>query len=166
MPSPLNPWRRFLMWRSGRGFGIHSPFAFRFVTEVLHQPYAYYSYADLGSDRAAHLLVRLMVAFKPGSVALVGCDDSLRRAVSLADSRVEIRDVAEGADFVVADCAMLSRAEVTALFVGHCRPHALLVNCRRLPDLTGYGMTFANSRGTVVVASHPHLPSQNFNLNF
>ena len=24
-------------WRHGRGFGIHSPFAFRFITEVLRQ---------------------------------------------------------------------------------------------------------------------------------
>ena len=36
-------------WWRGRGFGVHSPFAFRFITDVLHHDdaYAYYAYDDL-----------------------------------------------------------------------------------------------------------------------
>lgn len=34
-----------------RGHGVHSPFAYKFVTEVLRQPCAYYIYDEL--DRAA-----------------------------------------------------------------------------------------------------------------
>jgi hypothetical protein len=37
----------FKRYRSGRGFGIHSPFAFSFVLEVLRERTAYYSYAKL-----------------------------------------------------------------------------------------------------------------------
>ena len=75
-----------------RGFGIHSPFAFRFVREVLSQPYAYYSYPQL--DRAAkaegcqpavvRTLFRLSLWFRPGAVDVVG---SASEAVSLAIRR-------------------------------------------------------------------------------
>ena len=166
MPSSLNPWRRFLMWRSGRGFGIHSPFAFRFVTEVLHQPCAYYAYAELGRDRTACLLVRLVAALQPRRVALRGVADSLRRALRLADSRIMIVDEIAEADLIVADCEGWSRAEISALFASEAPPRSMLVNCAHTPQLAGRGMTFANARGTIVVAALPHLPLQHFDLNF
>ena len=36
--------RRFKRWRHGRGFGIHSPFAYSFVKETLRQKLPYYAY--------------------------------------------------------------------------------------------------------------------------
>ena len=33
--------------RSAKGFGIHSPSAFKFVTEIVHSQYAYYAYTEL-----------------------------------------------------------------------------------------------------------------------
>lgn len=37
-----------LRWWRTRGFGIHSPFAFCFVSEVLRERYAYYAYERIG----------------------------------------------------------------------------------------------------------------------
>lgn len=166
MPPTLNFWRSFLRWRSGRGFGIHSPFAYRFVTEVLHQPCAFYAYDRLGPQPQVRLMVRLMAAFRPRRVALVECGGLLRQAVRMADSRVPVSNVTEGADLVAVDCSRVSPEAVEAMLCAEPRPHALLLNCPAPPQLQGYGMTFANARGTVVVASYKHLPRQDFEVRF
>lgn len=65
-------------WRS-RGFGIHSPFAFRFVTRVLREDGEYYAYREL--RRIAHsgarfadlsLLFRIICCFSPSEVGVFG----------------------------------------------------------------------------------------------
>ncbi len=87
-------------WRS-RGFGIHSPFAFRFVTCVLRERGEYYAYAEL--RRIAHsgarfadlsLLFRLVCFFEPSVFGVYG-DFGVqpRKTVALADSRVRIMDM-------------------------------------------------------------------------
>ena len=40
----LTMWQRF--WRS-KGFGVHSPFAFYFITNVMRQKYHYYAYESI-----------------------------------------------------------------------------------------------------------------------
>ena len=43
----MNPWESYLRWRHSRGFGVHSPFAYRFVTDVLRPgQYGYYAYHE------------------------------------------------------------------------------------------------------------------------
>ena len=42
----------FKRYRHGKGFGIHSPFAFSFVLKVLRERLPYYSYARLEALRA------------------------------------------------------------------------------------------------------------------
>lgn len=37
--------KSYLRWRHSKGFGVHSPYAYKFVTDVLRPgPYGYYSY--------------------------------------------------------------------------------------------------------------------------
>lgn len=44
---------RYLRWRHSKGFGVHSPFAYRFVTDVLKPgPYRFYSFDEI--DRYLH----------------------------------------------------------------------------------------------------------------
>jgi len=33
--------------RTAKGFGVHSPFAFNFITNVLFEKYSYYAYFDI-----------------------------------------------------------------------------------------------------------------------
>lgn len=43
----MNPWKHYLRWRHSKGYGVHSPYAYRFVTEVLNSHgYGYYAYRD------------------------------------------------------------------------------------------------------------------------
>lgn len=44
----MDLWKLYLRWRHSKGFGVHSPYAYRFVTDVLRPgPYRYYSYWEI-----------------------------------------------------------------------------------------------------------------------
>ena len=52
MPNPeylrtARCWRWLRRWRHRCGYGVHSPYAFRFITDVVYEPSAYYAYALL-----------------------------------------------------------------------------------------------------------------------
>lgn len=47
-----------------RGFGVHSPFAYRFITEVIGERYAYYDYARLSTEND-RLLYRVAACLQP-----------------------------------------------------------------------------------------------------
>ena len=52
MPNPeylltARCWRWLRRWRHRCGYGVHSPYAFRFITDVVYEPSAYYAYAPL-----------------------------------------------------------------------------------------------------------------------
>lgn len=64
----------------GRGFGVHSPFAFRFVREALTQPLAYYAYPELNaaaradkvSPKGVRALFRCALFLRPVAIDYVG----------------------------------------------------------------------------------------------
>ncbi|MBQ5722611.1 MAG: hypothetical protein IIV64_00270, partial [Muribaculaceae bacterium] len=47
----LSLWQRFAQWykrlRHSKGFGVHSPYAFMLVGQLLNCPYRYYAYDDI-----------------------------------------------------------------------------------------------------------------------
>ncbi len=75
-------------FRHGRGFGVHSPFAFNFILKTLRERTPYYAYPALDSlrrsikhdCRARHLmsgkhmrmLFRIVNRFNPGSILMLG----------------------------------------------------------------------------------------------
>lgn len=174
MPSVLNIKKRFARWRHGKGFGIHSPFAYRFVTETLRQQCAYYAYSELHHKAVLRLVVRLVASFKPRKVYISSpASEAFAVAVHLADSRVEClafqpgeTTVFEEHSMLILDCRGMSADEVSALFSRNPRPHALLFNLAGKLSLADYGMTFRNNSRTVVVTSYPHLPRQDFEVKF
>ncbi len=88
------------------GFGIHSPHAFRFVTEVLGERRAYYAYDDIRllrqaviaaenshwphprvmSNKNARMLLRITNHFNPSRILQVGTTYAMSTAVMLAVS--------------------------------------------------------------------------------
>lgn len=154
MPTFLNSIKR--RWRS-RGFGIHSPFAYHFVTEVLCLPavYGYYAYA-VADTRQKRLLVRLLAYFNPATVAidLAEDDPSLAALVRAVCRRAA---VVEGeADFTITDRA--PDRSCNALILGRRA-------VRSLDELRAeHGMVFSNGSDCAVVAALPHLPRQNFEI--
>lgn len=80
-------------WRHSRGFGVHSPFAYNFITKVMREKDAeYYAYAEIaafcprarragfneifaGKDMSipeAHMLFRVLCYFNPTEIVEVG----------------------------------------------------------------------------------------------
>lgn len=64
-----NPFIWLCRIRHRCGYGVHSPFAFRFITDVLYEPLPYYAYNELDKDlplkdkfrirKFLHLLLRI-----------------------------------------------------------------------------------------------------------
>ena len=81
--SIVRPLRWLLRFRHRRGYGIHSPFAFSFVTGVVYEQGTYYAYPELKAMykklrphgvrlKDGRLLFRLANFAQPHVIGLVG----------------------------------------------------------------------------------------------
>lgn len=147
------PWRRFQMARVGRGFSVHSPFAYHFIHFVLRETAPYYCFRDQVVSRAERRLFRVVNHFGPATVAFVGDSAAARRVVGLACPRAaEISDPAL-ADFVFVAADSPLPAAFRVLYAAHS------------PQLPPAAMTFTNGR-TLIAVRRPSLPPQSFRLHF
>ena len=155
-------------WRHGRGFGIHSPFAFRFITEVLRQKLGYYGYADISPDKRMRLLYRLVVFFQPERVMVMSAAPKLpEQVVRRASRRATI--VSQRPDFIIIDADDTPESQYLPLLTQGV--NALILNASRaqarsLATQLPHGMLFDNRRGTFAVAGLSYLPRQNFDVKF
>lgn len=164
MEGVLTRWRR---WRHARGFGIHSPFAYRLITYTLRQPYAYYAYSRL-PERRQRLLYRVALAFGCRTPLAVGIDKAMEEALRLARGHHHAKGPH---DFIAIDAARADRdrmADATARIVAGTP--AIIYNSRKFPldevrAELAHGMTFTNGT-TTIVAPLPHLPRQDFEVAF
>lgn len=102
------PFIWFYRFRHRRGYGVHSPFAFSFIKEVIFERTPYYKYAGLRAQekqlarregwqvlyetlRVRRLLFRLVNYARPATVVDVG---------TLAASALYLKAAREGADYV------------------------------------------------------------------
>ena len=80
MQKITNPLVWLARFRHRKGYGVHSPFAFRLITDVILEDRAYYAYSELDRElplsmrmrqrRGLHLLLRLANHLQPQSVVL------------------------------------------------------------------------------------------------
>ncbi len=82
--SRFSQW--YKRWRHGHGFGVHSPYAYRMVREVLRPSHdtGYYVYKEIAGKRRHHptlistaeaeLIYRILVDLRPATVAI--CADT------------------------------------------------------------------------------------------
>lgn len=163
------PLTLFRCLRHRRGFGIHSPFAFSFVTEVLAQRLPYYGYADISHDARIRLLFRLIVYFQPEKAAVFSSQpDLLRRAIIRASSKTSITNDTD-TNFVVADADDYKPEAYSGLITAGA--NAIILNTvpetrRAIAEALPHGMIFDNRRGTLIIASLKHLPRQDFDVWF
>ena len=54
----LHPFVWLLRFRHRRGYGVHSPFAFNFITDVVYQRLPYYKYCELALQERAQASAR------------------------------------------------------------------------------------------------------------
>lgn len=165
-------------WRHGRGFGVHSPYAYRMVREVLRLPdtCGYYAYADIARERVrlraplrladAFLIYRLAVEFAPRDVVVAArgpLERLLRDIASMAAPEAEVshrpRRGAGAGTMVIAfdrpDFPYPAGADA------YCACGGLALVPGELPA----GHVYRNP-SRAVVAARPHLPFQVFDIRF
>ena len=154
------------LWRHGRGFGIHSPFAFGFITEVLRQEYGYYAYLHLPGDRTTLAIFRVVLDLRPDSVAMIG-SDTYRRAVVEAVPNSTIT-TADKADLIIVDADAAPDFDLAAYADKHVivTDYLHLVSWPRYKAAMDTGMTFANNGSMAVGVALAHLPRQDFDVKF
>lgn len=169
MPFTLNIAKSYKRWRHGHGFGIHSPFGYRFITEVLRLPeeYGYYAYLNIAAG-PLRTLFRVAVRFQPAKVAFVGCDTGpVRRAVFEGVPSAMPAALSE-ADFVVFDATKNRILPPDALPSG---ANVVIFNPKKWKKYAAYtaalpaGMIFSNG-SMAVVAALKYLPRQDFDVKF
>ena len=80
MQKVTNPLVWLARFRHRKGYGVHSPFAFRFITDVIYEHHPYYAYRELDKKlplsmrlrqrRGLHLLLRLANHLQPETIML------------------------------------------------------------------------------------------------
>ena len=160
MGRSLNPkWWQLLRHR--RGFGIHSPFAYRFITEVLNprRGYAYYS-EDNERHRDRRFMARL-TSFLGGNVSVYYGPHTEALCIagvastSVSEAALIVLDLRETCPAGVAE--RISRGDVAVFCLHH--------NADRISPLLGAmscGMSFRNRRSRAVLIVDPKLPRQDF----
>lgn len=164
MSSKLTPGRIFTSLRHRRGFGVHSPFAFRFITGTLRCPWDYYAYSRL-KKRKERTIFRLMAFF----------DCELKTFGEEAHDFERIHGLAVGPN---------PRKPGILLAVGH-RPTDSEKSeiIRLMPQASGLicfsdtiatallkdapcGMSFENLHGLTVYVASSSLPRQHYYISF
>ncbi|MDE6065751.1 MAG: hypothetical protein K2G27_02905 [Duncaniella sp.] len=154
---PANNIKR--LWR-GRGHGVHSPFAYRFITNVLRLKGSYYATSELEhmpDPRWHTLLFRLVCEFEPERMVMHDASPTERRAVALADSRVKIEKGSARGIAVMRS----AKGEVTAFRDVRAASGDWSGKVAGMPS----GMTFTDGVMGVTV-ERPDLPRQDFEIDF
>jgi len=137
MSARPNIFARIQLWlkrfRHRCGYGIHSPYAFNLVTQVIYQRGEYYAYASLADAREnAHLcekddrlLLRLANDWRPRTCWLIGPETDVSAAYLRAGceactlrqmrSLEEVAAAEEPAEMIVVDDDAMGPAAVAAL---------------------------------------------------
>ena len=151
--------------RSSRGFGIHSPFAYDFVINVLRERCLYYAYSNIeGHDN--RLIYRIALHLHPSEVCCGGMIYDFKNDIPVCDSRSDRFPF-----YIISKSAGLSSftlisPQYVAVFIGIDNDKELKDRFEDMKnDLHGYGMAFYNPHRAVIVADK-NLPRQDFRINF
>ena len=174
--APRSGWWRRL--RHGRGFGVHSPFAYRFIREVLRERCAYYAYDRVdalaaewpGGVSGARMLFRVAAFVNPShaaasgvAAAIVGmaCPSALVDGVPEPQTGLIVLQGGENEDAVL--CCTASGATVVVPDRNIPSVAALFA---RLRNETGHGHCFMNGSGAAVFVGRRTLPAETFDVRF
>lgn len=172
-------------WWRAKGFGVHSPFAYGFVRDVLGQPCRYYAYDEADRvavrrglpRRMARLLVRIgvwawspsaaVLSAKPGvDEVLMTCRSDMRTTeMPLPDCTLIVIGAERAANGGVSTAvdAMMMRGGTIVLLDADNAAGASATALSRIKETAGHGMLFGNGKHAVFVA-RPTLPRQNFEV--
>lgn len=171
--------RRYKRWRHGRGFGIHSPFAFDFITHTLRERRPYYAYDNIDAIAAEtrdsdlpwkrlRLIFRIAVRYNPATVGIFGNlnIETEKKVIENLRSDVSIRTSPEDCDFAIinSDCDGLPSVKPQAVYIF---PDARRSNLNlELWSQVKRGMRFDNCKDFVVIVTSPSVSRQSFEVAF
>lgn len=153
--------------RHGRGFGVHSPFAFRFITEVLRETLPYYDYSQL-HGRGEELFYRVACYFRPHTIAA----PQRFLQIALMASPDSTPCAVEDADFVVFDnnpgpqavISLINDHRILYFTFKHDKELMAAIDAH-LTEIN-YGMVFDDEHDTAIIVCTPKLPHQTFTAKF
>ncbi len=165
MAGILNIYTWWQRLRHSRGFGIHSPFAYRFITEVLNQPYAYYAYDSLPLH-PQRLIYRVALSFGPGAAYCCAPPQYEKAARMALPAKGEIK-------FVLIDMETAEEKQwQKALQYFNAGTPIMALNAADSPRIAAAiaamrtGMTFTNAAGTTIAVPFPHLPLHHLQVKY
>lgn len=173
--------RRYKRWRHGRGFGIHSPFAYDFVTRTLRERLPYYGYDDIDaavagslsksglSTRCLRLIFRIGVRFNPATAAILGDADRdvLTATLRAVRQDMKITDDPCDADFIIVSSDReFALVKEKAVVVFPDTRSAGAETVEKVWRQVTRGMRFDNGHGFSIVVADPKLPRQVFDVRF
>ncbi len=116
--------------RHNRGFGVQSPSAFYFVTQVLKEKLPYYAYGEI--DKAAkkspqgkeyyRRLFRVANYLRPKNIIIAGNNNAARTALVAARQNATIIESANTAQL---QQALQGQEEATLIYISNCDNYAL-----------------------------------------
>lgn len=166
-------------WRHRRGFGIHSPFAYKVVKDVIDQPCAFYGYQDIEEAlehtrrpaelrKFARLLLRLSAFLRPEKICMSrSAPDLLSLALRLGYSRAEVTgmhtpsSVAKGCTLFIDTDRTFGADEIEKL-AGLPHITLFLINAadevhKRIKEEPPAGVTFYSKRH-ILIFTRPDFP--------
>jgi len=178
--------RKYKRWRHGRGFGIHSPFAYDFITLTLRERLPYYGYgalddAAIGSHRdnaistdRLRLIFRVSVRFRPDSAAILGKSNAKaeQHAIALASPSTNLITDHQKAGMIIVNsydrplCADAGSSGRRVYIFPDTKSAGTASACERLWDNVIHGMRFDNGKDMTIIVISPHLPRQSFEVKF
>lgn len=165
-----------IRYRRTRGFGVHSPFAYGFITQVLGCTYPYYCWPQLEAEvksagkmrwRDARAMFRTLNQMNPANVYVCPEDPyDAALIVEMWNGNCEITSVPSGSRFlVIGDESPCETEDIiaggkTVFFTSVANPlwHKLLLEMER-------GQSFTNSV-TGIVVCNPKLPLHHFEISY
>lgn len=149
-------------YRHSKGFGVHSPFAFRFITEVLGERCPYYDFDRLASAHQ-RIAYRIAARLSPATYGVAGDADGtpIRMACPHAEQSCGAVDLLlAGRDAVAEELFPTLDAEGVVVIEGNDR--ALVEAVKKYLDAKNHGMTFDNGRDFCILVAYSRLPRQDF----
>ncbi len=180
MINPLKSLRdAVIRFRRSRGFGVHSPFAYGFITQVLRCRYRFYCWDNLEPEvrssggirwNDARALFRTLNQFRPARVYISpGSTGIIEKIVRAWSGKCEILYNPSGAMFHI-----VSGEEFTAVSAGDQSDDGMIYFCLNVAGNHGWdsllksmtrGQTFTNSTTGIAVCDHK-LPRHHFEISY